>query len=79
MFEALKDQGVLRNMLKKPFQVVQIRKQVNDTYLPELIVDDREQTISLNWRQLFSLFFVEEKKYYAIKVKKAFTGSGCFR
>lgn len=75
MFEALKSQDVLRNMLEKPFQVVHIRKQVNDTYLPELTVDDQQQTVSLNWRQLFSLFFAEERRYYVIKVNEAFTMS----
>lgn len=75
VFEALKHQDVLRNMLKKPFHVVQIRKQVNDTYLPDLIVDDQEQTVSLNWKQLFSLFFAEERKYYVVKVDQIFITS----
>ena len=35
VFEALNNQDVLRNMLKKSFHVVQIRKQVNDTFLPK--------------------------------------------
>lgn len=47
---------------------MQIRKQVNDTYLADLTVDDGEQTVALDWRQLFSPFFAEEKKYYAVKV-----------
>ena len=78
MFEALKSQDVLRNMLEKPFQVVQIRKQANDIYLPELTVDDREQTISLNWRHLFSFFFGEERSYYVMKVILVFAMSILF-
>ena len=61
VFEALKSQDLLRNMLDKPFHVVQIRKQVNDTYLLDLTVDDGKQTVTLDWRQLFSLFFAERR------------------
>ena len=75
VFEALKQQDMLRNIVKKPFHVVQIRTQVNDTYLPDLIVDDQEQTVSLNWKQLFSLFFAEERKYFVVKVDQIFTMS----
>ncbi|KAL9065820.1 MAG: hypothetical protein Q9161_007985 [Pseudevernia consocians] len=61
VFEALKGQDLLRNMLDKPFHVVKIRKQVNDTYLLDLAVDDGKQTVTLDWRQLFSLFFAERR------------------
>ena len=61
MFEALKGQDLLRNMLDKPFHVVQIRKQVNETYLLDLAVDDGKQTVTLDRRQLFSLFFAERR------------------
>ena len=62
VFESLRNQDLQRNMLEKPFHVVQIRKQVNDTYLPDLIVDDGEQTVTLDWRRLFAPFFGEEKR-----------------
>ena len=50
-----------KNMLIKPCHIIQIGAYVNDTYLPGLMVDLEERTLHLDWKELFSLFFTEEK------------------
>lgn len=43
--------------------IVQIRNYVHDIYIPDLKVHRSTKEISLDWKNLFSLFFAEEKTY----------------
>ena len=61
LFEALKDQELLHKVLKTKCHEVRIRKRVNEVSMPDLLVDDKERTVALDWRQLFSHFFAEER------------------
>lgn len=47
-------------------QLVQIRSLVHDIFIPDLKVDKTSKEISFDWRNLFSLFFAEEKAYSGI-------------
>lgn len=47
-------------------QLVRIRSSVHDIYIPDLEVDKTSKEISLNWRNLFSIFFAEEMMYNRI-------------
>lgn len=67
MFEVLKDQQLLRNVMKTPYHEVRMHQRVKDMRLPDLVVSDREHTLALDWRQLFSRFFAEEKKDHVVK------------
>lgn len=62
MFEALKDQQLLRNVMKVPYHEVRMHQRVNYMRLPDLVVNDKEHTLALDWRQLFSRFFAGRGK-----------------
>lgn len=50
-----------RVMLEEPFHTVRIAQRTTDVHLPNLGVDTNLGTIALDWRELFSIFFAEEK------------------
>ena len=62
MFVALKDQELLRNVTKKPRHEVRMRKWVSQICLPDLSLDDKEFTITLDWEQLFSRFLADRRE-----------------
>ena len=62
--EVLNISHATNSMLIKPTHMVKIGKQVNDTYLPNLTINRGERTFALNWKLMFSIFFIEEKKFY---------------
>ena len=64
LFQTLKDQELLQNVMKKPYHQMSMRQRINHIPLPDLIVDVVEHTLALDWRQLLSGFFAEEKKKY---------------
>ena len=43
-----------------------MRQRINHIPLPDLIVDVVDHTLALDWRQLFSRFFAEEKKKFVV-------------
>ena len=45
----------------KPYHQMSMRQRINHIPLPDLIVDVVDHTLALDWRQLFSRFFAEEK------------------
>lgn len=62
MFICLNDQELVRHVCKKPGNEVKIGKWVDEIRLPDLTLNDREHTIALDWRQLLSRLFAEERK-----------------
>ena len=66
LFQALKDQELLQNVMTKPYYQMSMRHRINHIPLPDLIVDVVEHTLALDWRQLLSRFFAEEKKTYVV-------------
>ena len=53
--------------MKKPYHQMSMRHRINYIPLPDLIVDVVEHTLALDWRQLLSRFFAEEKKKFAVE------------
>lgn len=50
----------------KPYHQMSMRQRINHIPLPDLIVDVVDHTLALDWRQLFSRFFTEEKKKFIV-------------
>lgn len=67
LFQALKDQELLQKVMKKPYHQVSVRQRINYIPLPDVIVDVVGHTLALDWRQLLSRFFAEEKKKYVVE------------
>ena len=53
--------------MEKPYHQMSMRQRINHIPLPDLTVDVVEHTLALDWRQLFSRFFTQEKKKYVAK------------
>ncbi|CAF9910546.1 MAG: hypothetical protein ALECFALPRED_006681 [Alectoria fallacina] len=51
------------NSLVEPRHIVRVGGRTNDTPLPGLAVDVENGSLEVNWRQLFQIFFAEEKLY----------------
>lgn len=66
LFKALKDQELLQKVMMKPYHQMSLRQRVNYIPLPDLVVDVVDQTLELDWRQLFSRFFAQEKKNFVV-------------
>lgn len=62
MFEVLRDQQLLRNVMKTPLHEVRMHGRVKFMRLPDLVTNDKEYTLALDWRQLFSRFFAGREK-----------------
>ena len=61
LFQTLKDQELLQNVMEKPYHQMSMRQRINHIPFPDLIVDVVEHTLALDWRQLFSRFFTQEE------------------
>ena len=72
LFQALKDQELLQNVMEKPYHQMSMRQRINRIPLPDLIVDVVEHTLELDWRHLFSRFFAQEKKKIASRRENRF-------
>ena len=48
--------------MEKPYHQMSMRQRINHIPLPDLTVDVVEHTLALDWRQLFSRFFAQEKE-----------------
>ena len=66
LFKTLKDQELLQKVMMKPYHQMSMRQRINHIPLPDLIVDVVDHTLALDWRQLFSRFFTEEKKKFVV-------------
>lgn len=53
----------VRNLLVEPSHFVRVRGRINDTPLSGMTVDKDKRTLQVDWRQLFSIFFAEEKLF----------------
>lgn len=49
--------------IESPAHIVDVRGEVNDTEIPKLQVNRETKEISFDWRDLFSLYFGEEKLF----------------
>ena len=67
LFQTLKDQELLQKVMKKPYHQMSIRQRINHIPLPDLTVDVVEHTLAMDWRQLFSRFFVQERRICVAK------------
>lgn len=65
------------NSLVEPRHIVRVGGRTNDTPLPGLAVDVENGTLEVNWRQLFQIFFAEEKLYSKLFAKNV--SSPCLR
>ena len=66
LFQTLKDQELLQKVMEKPYHQVSMRHRINHIPLPNLVVDVVEHTLALDWRQLLSRYFAEEKNKYVV-------------
>lgn len=53
----------VRGLLVEPRHFVRVRGRINDTPLSGMTVDKDKRTLQVDWRQLFSIFFAEEKLF----------------
>ena len=52
------------NVVHDPKIIVQVRRDANDTQIPEMQADWDKLEISFDWKAMYSLYFREDKEYH---------------